>query len=68
MPQRILVYGVTRSGKTTLAARLAAITGVPWDFVDDLTWEPGWVPVPFDEQRQRIEEVCSGDRWILDTA
>lgn len=66
--QRILVYGVTGSGKTTLAARLAQATGIPWHSVDDLTWKPGWVPVPPDEQRRRIEEICTGPEWILDTA
>jgi adenylate kinase family enzyme len=66
--QRILVYGVTGSGKTTLAARISAATGIPWHSVDDLTWEAGWVPVPAEEQRRRIEVICAGDRWILDTA
>lgn len=68
MPDRILVYGVTGSGKTALAARISASTGIPWHSVDDLTWEPGWIPVPADEQRRRIEAICSGDRWVLDTA
>jgi adenylate kinase family enzyme len=66
--ERILVYGVTGSGKTTLAQRISAATGVPWHHVDDLTWEPGWVQVPGDEQRRRIEAICAGERWILDTA
>jgi adenylate kinase family enzyme len=65
---RILVYGVTGTGKTTLAGRIAERTGIGWHSVDDLTWEPGWVPVPPDEQRRRIAEICAGERWILDTA
>ncbi|MGH3585742.1 MAG: adenylate kinase [Pseudonocardia sp.] len=65
---RILIYGVTGSGKTTLARRMGESTGLPWHSVDDLTWEPGWVAVPFDEQRRRIEEICAGEEWILDTA
>jgi adenylate kinase family enzyme len=66
--RRILVYGVTGSGKTTLARRLGQLTGLPWHSVDDLTWEPGWVPVPFDEQRRRFAAICAEDGWILDTA
>jgi adenylate kinase family enzyme len=65
---RVLVYGVTGSGKTALAARLSAATGIPWHHVDNLTWEPGWRQVPVEEQRRRIAEICAGDRWILDTA
>jgi adenylate kinase family enzyme len=66
--RRILIYGVTGSGKSTLAARLSAITGIPWHPVDDLTWQPGWVAVPAEEQRRRVHAICEGAEWILDTA
>jgi hypothetical protein len=65
---RIFVYGVTGSGKSTLAAHLSARTGVPWHPVDDLTWEPGWVQVPLEEQRRRISAICERDEWVLDAA
>jgi adenylate kinase family enzyme len=68
VPDRILVYGVTGSGKTSLAARISVATGIPWHAVDDLTWEPDWVPVPDDEQRRRIERICAEPRWVLDAA
>ena len=69
MPTRILVYGVCGSGKTTLARRLLRSgSGLPWHSVDDLTWEPGWVTVPVEEQRKRIQAICDGAEWILDTA
>jgi len=51
-----------------MARQLAERTGLPWHSVDDLTWEPGWVSVPTDEQRRRIAAICAGERWILDTA
>jgi adenylate kinase family enzyme len=65
---RILIYGVTGSGKTTLASQIAGRTGTPWHSVDDLTWEPGWVGVSVEEQRRRIAAICAGQWWILDTA
>ena len=67
-PHRILVYGVTGSGKSTLAGRIGERLGLPYHAVDDLTWEPGWVQVPVDEQRRRIADICAGDRWVLDAA
>ncbi len=65
-PRRVMVYGVTGSGKTTTAARLSGRLGVDWYAVDDLTWEPNWTPVDGDEQRRRIEQICNGDSWIID--
>jgi adenylate kinase family enzyme len=65
---RILIYGVTGSGKTHAAARVSAATGIPWTSADDLAWEPGWVQVPVAGQRRRFAEVCSGEAWVLDTA
>lgn len=61
-----MVYGVTGSGKTTAAARLSGITGVDWYAVDDLTWQPGWVPVADDKQRAIITDLCERDEWIID--
>ena len=66
--RRILVYGVTGSGKSTLASQLATVTGIAWHSVDDLTWRPGWVAVPTDEQRERIAAIVAEPQWILDTA
>jgi hypothetical protein len=66
--RRILVYGVTGSGKTTLAEQLSGITGIDWTAVDDVTWQPGWVQLPEDEQRRIFTELCAGDAWILDSA
>jgi adenylate kinase family enzyme len=51
-----------------MAREIAARTGLPWHEVDNLTWEPGWVTVPVDEQRRRVAAICARERWILDTA
>ncbi|WP_134767160.1 adenylate kinase [Nocardioides sp. 1609] len=66
--RRVLLYGVTGSGKSTAAARLSEVTGIPWHSVDDLTWQPGWVALPEDEQRALFVGICAGERWILDSA
>jgi adenylate kinase family enzyme len=66
LPGRLMIYGVTGSGKTTLARQVSERTGLPWYPVDDMTWEPGWVGVPADEQRRRIAAVCANEQWIID--
>lgn len=66
--RRILVYGVTGSGKSTLARELGEIIGIPATDVDHLSWRPGWVPLPRDEQRALFEELTRADSWLLDAA
>ncbi|WP_250033087.1 adenylate kinase [Paractinoplanes maris] len=64
--QRILVYGVTGSGKSTLAARIGERLGLPYHSIDDLTWKPGWVARPEQEQRDLIRELLASDAWVID--
>lgn len=67
--RRILVYGVTGSGKTTLARAIGERTGIPWHSADDeIGWLPGWQERPTDQQRALAEEIAAGDAWVLDTA
>lgn len=68
LPSRVLLYGVTGSGKSTAARRIAEVTGLPLVEVDEVCWEPGWVQVPPEEQRRRLTRICAGERWVLDTA
>ena len=65
---RILIYGVTGSGKTTLATQLSQKLGLPFRSVDDLAWEPGWKMKSEEEQRKLFTELCSQETWILDSA
>lgn len=65
---RILIYGVTGSGKSTAAKNVAARTDLPLILADELTWEPGWAPVAEDRQRELFAAVVAEDRWVLDTA
>ena len=64
--RRIMVYGVTGSGKTTTAGRLGARTGLPWYAIDDHTWEVPWIPVDAAEQRRRVSGICGQVGWIID--
>lgn len=66
--RRILVYGVTGSGKSTVALRLGAATGLPVVLADEIAWNPGWVLIEEVEQRRVFGDVAAGERWVLDTA
>jgi len=63
---RIWVVGATCSGKTTLAAELAAQLGCPHVELDGLYWQQNWTPADPDEFRARVADALAGDCWVVD--
>ncbi|MBI5957259.1 MAG: AAA family ATPase [Chloroflexi bacterium] len=64
--QRIAVIGVTGSGKTTLAARLARQFGACHIELDALHWGPHWTEAPLDVFRARVDDALSVNAWVID--
>jgi adenylate kinase family enzyme len=64
--RRILVYGVTGSGKSTAAARIAAALALPYVASDDLAWQPGWVATDDDTLRSALAALAATDAWVID--
>ena len=62
----MLVIGSGGAGKSTLARRLAARTGLPLVHLDRLYWRRGWQATPHDEWTAVIDGLLAGPRWILD--
>jgi adenylate kinase family enzyme len=65
---RIVLHGVTGSGKTTLARRLATGRGVPFLEGDSVGWLPGWRQRDPDEQRGLVADFVVQDAWVIDSA
>lgn len=63
-PRRIAIAGVSGTGKTTLARRVAAITGVPHTEIDALFHGAGWTPRP--EFLGDVRALVAGDTWITE--
>jgi len=63
---RIAVVGCPGAGKSTLARKLAGITGHPLIHLDYHYWQPGWVPMPKPEFIALQKEWVQGERWIID--
>ena len=63
-PRRVLVAGVSGVGKSTLASRIAAITGGPHTEIDSLYHGPGWAPR--EDFLQDVERFTSEDAWTTE--
>ncbi len=63
--KRIIVIGVTSSGKSTLAERLANRFDLLGVDLDALHWEPNWQEAPLDVFRDRVEKVVQVERWAI---
>ncbi|WP_104163951.1 AAA family ATPase [Cryobacterium sp. N22] len=63
-PRRVLVAGVSGTGKTTLAARIAVLTGGPHTEIDGLFHGPNWVPRP--EFADDVRAFIAAESWTTE--
>jgi adenylate kinase family enzyme len=61
-----LVIGSGGAGKSTFARRLGARLGLPVIHLDANYWKPGWVEMPKDEWRSKVERLVKGNAWVMD--
>ena len=64
--KRVLILGPGASGKSTLAARLGEITGLPVIELDKLFWKPGLLPTPREQWVELQQRLVDEDQWIID--
>ena len=64
--KRVAVFGNAGGGKSTLARKLAELTGLPLYVVDLMQFSTGGAAVPHDEFLKAHTEVLGRDAWIID--
>jgi adenylate kinase family enzyme len=64
--RRILILGRGAAGKSVLARRLGALTGLPVIELDAIFWQPDLTPAEPVAWVARQREICRGDTWIID--
>ena len=66
-PSRILIYGNSGSGKTTMASQLAAELRLPILSLDAITWTQAAVRKPVDESRRELLAfIEQHPGWIIE--
>jgi len=63
---KIIIFGNNGSGKSWLAKRLAAATGLPLIHLDAYFWRPNWGMPTHEEWREKNLEFIAGERWIIE--
>lgn len=68
VPRRIRIVGVSGSGKSHLAARVAERTGLPRLDLDEVFWDAGWAFRDIEEARAIVREFAATHRdgWVSD--
>jgi adenylate kinase family enzyme len=64
--KRVMVVGPGAAGKSTLAACLGEITGLPVIELDKLFWRPGLTATPREEWAAIQRQLATQESWIMD--
>jgi len=64
--QRIMIFGFSGGGKTTLAKQIGEILDIPVYHCDRIKQIENFEWKPMNEIQALIREVIGKDKWILD--
>jgi adenylate kinase family enzyme len=64
--RRVSVVGTSGAGKSTLSQALAGALDADFLELDSVFHQPGWVPLPREEFRERVAAAVAGERWVID--
>ena len=63
---RLVVIGVSGSGKTTFAGQIARKLSLPHIELDALYWEPDWQASSRPVFRGRVQAATAAEAWVVD--
>ena len=64
--KKVLVIGSGGAGKSTFARQLGEALNIEVNHLDTAYWRSGWTKPSEDEWVQTVNQLVSGDSWILD--
>ena len=64
--KKILVVGVSASGKSVFSRALGQRTGITVTYADALMWKPGWDYIGDEATVTLLDEVSKRSEWIIE--
>jgi adenylate kinase family enzyme len=64
--RRVSVVGVSGSGKSWLASKVASVLSSPYLELDAVRHQPGWRELPDAEFLELVSGFVEQDRWVVD--
>lgn len=63
---RIVIVGISGTGKSACGKRLAENTRLPLHHMDAIIWSPHWIETPEDRIRSALSGISRTDKWIVE--
>ena len=64
--KKIIIVGVSASGKSTFARKLSKKTGIKLYMMDEMMWTAGWNYIGDEETIAKLKDMSTKDEWILE--
>jgi adenylate kinase family enzyme len=64
--RRVVVLGMSGSGKTTFARELSQKLKVPHIELDAIHWQADWTSTPIEQMWPMVEQLTACDGWTID--
>lgn len=64
--KRIMIFGFSGGGKSTLARNMGEMLGIKPTHMDALHWKPNWTESSQEEKREKLAPILQRDTWIVE--
>ncbi len=64
--QKILIIGISGTGKSRLARKLSELLDIPTTYLDSFIWNEHWKENNEKNVIQKLEDVLKNEKWIIE--
>ncbi len=63
--RKVMIIGNAAGGKSLLASQISERCGLPLHRLDDIMWQPGWVPLPAADFAAKHASLLADEHWVI---